>query len=122
MTELISSHDRRLGVAFALTALAATLVAYGTLSPPGSSEPALPFTDKQIHALAFAALVLPLGWVRPARALRIAAVAVAFGCVIEVIQPAFGRTGEWGDLVADAAGCLIGLLPGQLRHLLAPRR
>jgi len=78
--------------------------------------------DKQIHALAFAMLVLPLGWVRPGWAAGLVAGALAYGGAIELIQPGIGRTGEWADLAANAMGCAIGLLPGQLRHRLRAAR
>jgi len=109
-------HRPSLAAAALLTALVASLIAYGTLTPPGVAGPALPLTDKQLHALAFAGLVLPLGWVRPGWALGIALTAVAFGGLIELVQPWTGRAAEWADFVADALGCLIGLMPGQIRR------
>ncbi len=112
-----SRADRGLVLAIALTALTTILIAYGTLAPPGTVESGLPLTDKHLHALAFLALVLPLGWVRPNWALGIGAAALAFGGAIELIQPMVGRTAEWGDFVADGVGCLLGLIPGQIRRL-----
>ena len=102
-------------LAQALTCAIAVAIGWGTLSPPGSGTP-LPLTDKQLHFLAFAALALPLGWVRPRWALWLIPVALAFGAAIELIQPFVGRSGEWGDLMADGLGILAGVLPGQLRH------
>lgn len=113
----LHSADRGLALASVLTALAAMLIAFGTLSPPGSGDSPLPLTDKQLHALAFAILVLPLGWVRPGWAPAIAAAALAFGGAIELIQPMVGRSAEWADFVADGLGCLLGLAPGQVRRL-----
>ncbi len=98
-----------------LTLFVALLIGWGTLSPPGAPGPALPLTDKQIHALAFALLVLPLGWVRPRAALWLGPLALAYGGAIELIQPSVGRSAEWGDFLADAIGIALGLLPGQLR-------
>ena len=43
---------------------------------------------------------------------RLAVTALVFGAVIEVIQPAFGRSGEFADLLADAVGILAGSLLG----------
>lgn len=99
-----------------LTAVIACVIVYGTLSPPGPPGPPLLLTDKQMHALAFFGLVLPLGWVRPRWALRIGLAALAFGGVIELVQPSVGRSAEWADLWADGLGVVIGLLPGQLRR------
>lgn len=104
-----------------LTAVFACVIAYGTLSPPGPPGPPLLLTDKQMHALAFFALVLPLGWVRPRWALGIASVALIFGGAIELVQPQVGRSGEWADLWADALGIVLGLLPGQWRSRTAAK-
>jgi VanZ family protein len=117
-----SRTDRGLVLAIALTALTAILIGYGTLSPPGTAESGLPLTDKHLHALAFAALVLPMGWARPGWALGIAAAALTFGGAIELIQPMVGRTAEWGDFIADGVGCLLGLIPGQIRRLWTAQR
>ena len=97
--------------ALCMTLLIAVLILYGTLRPPGGGGPGL-LTDKQMHALAFGVLVLPLSIASPASVFRIAAVALAFGAVIELIQPGFNRSAEWGDLLADAIGILIGIVPG----------
>jgi VanZ family protein len=72
-----------------------------------------------MHALAFALLVLPLGWADIRSTLWLAPLALAYGGAIEVLQPFVGRGAEWGDLLADAAGIGIGLLPGALRARLA---
>lgn len=102
-------------LALILTALIAAIIGKGTLSPPGNGAP-LPLTDKQLHAIAFALLVLPLGWVRPRWALALAIMAFGFGSLIELLQPRIGRSGEWADLWADTFGIALGLLPGQLRR------
>ncbi len=102
-------------IAFALTALIAVVIAYGTLSPPGEGSP-LPFTDKQLHFAAFAALVLPLSWVRPGWILWLVPLTIACGGAIELIQPFVGRSGDWNDLLADALASLLGIVPGLLRQ------
>lgn len=111
-----------LQIALGLTLVLAAIIAFETLTPPGEGDNLLPLTDKQMHAMAFAALVFPLGWVRPDRALWLIPAALIYGAMIEVIQPAVGRSGEWADLAADAVGILAGLLPGQIRHRVAMRR
>ncbi len=104
---------------YLLTALIAVGILWGTLSPPGDGTGALPLTDKQLHALAWGLLILPMALVAPRRALRLAPACVAFGALIEVIQPHFGRGAEWADLGADALGVACGLLLGfALRRLL----
>ena len=107
---------RALTLAFGMTLLAALIIATGTLSPPGQGGMPLLFTDKQLHFIAFALLALPLGWARPAWAFLLVPVALSYGAMIEMIQPAIGRSAELGDLVADALGIAFGVLPGKLRH------
>ena len=100
-----------------LTLLVAGVIVMGTLSPPGNGAP-LPLTDKQLHMLSFAALVLPISFARFRTVFWLAPLALAFGGVIELIQPVVGRSAEWGDFLADAAGIALGLLPGWVRHRL----
>lgn len=114
--------DRGLLLAILLTAALTLLILYGTLSPPGAVEAPLPLNDKQWHVLAFAALVLPLGWVRAEWVIWIVTVALLFGGMIELVQPLVGRMAEWGDFIANGIGCLIGVLPGQLRRMLRSGR
>lgn len=98
--------------ALMLTALFAALILWGTLKPPGSGEGSFPLTDKQAHALAFTLLVLPLSVAVPRLIPKLAISALIFGGMIELIQPSFGRSGDWGDWVADAVGIAVGVLPG----------
>ncbi len=98
-----------------LTLVFASVIALGTLSPPGDGDP-LPIGDKPLHMIAFAVLVLPLGWVRPRWFIPLGLVALAYGGLIEVLQPYVGRYGEWPDLLADGVGVVLGLIPGQLRR------
>ena len=100
--------------ALLLTLVVACVIALGTLSPSGDG-PALPVTDKHLHAMAFAILVLPLGWRRPDWAVGLFIGAILFGGAIELLQPLVSRSREWGDLFADALGAGIGLVPGLLR-------
>ncbi|MEL7257282.1 MAG: VanZ family protein [Pseudomonadota bacterium] len=105
--------------ALALTVLIALGITWGTLKPPGSGGGSFPLTDKQIHALAFALLVLPLSFAAPRLIPKLIITALVFGAMIEVVQPSFGRTGEWEDWLADAIGIAVGILPGlwrQRRH------
>jgi VanZ family protein len=110
----------RTKLALALTLLIAFAIAYGTLRPLGGNT-GLPFTDKQLHFMAFACLALPIGWVRPAWALWLIPLSLAYGALIEVAQPFIGRSGDIWDLVADGLGILAGVLPGQIRHSLKKR-
>lgn len=102
-------------IAAILTLVIALGIGWGTLSPPNDAGMPLPLTDKQIHALAFFLLVLPLSLARPAAILWLAPAALAFGGAIELIQPAVGRSAEWGDLLADGIGIVLGIVPGLIR-------
>lgn len=101
---------------YVLTGLIALGILWGTLSPPGTGTGTLPLTDKQMHALAFALLILPLALVNLRLALRLAPVCIAFGGLIELVQPRFGRGAEWADLGADALGVGLGLGLAWLLH------
>ena len=81
---------------------------------PLEAPPAPEGSDKLVHLIAFAALAFPL-----ARTGRLGLVAVfigasAFGGLIELIQPAFNRSADIGDWVADTVGVAIGIGGGLL--------
>lgn len=90
-------------------------IGWFTLTPPGEASTPLPLTDKQLHALAFGLLVLPVALTRPHALWWLAPLALAYGAVIEVIQPSVGRTGEWADLLADGLGIALVCGLGGLR-------
>ena len=115
-----SNKHRNHQVALILSALLAFGIGYFTLTPnPGVI---LTSSDKIDHLLGFAALLFPaallyrhaLYWLLPG--------AIAFGGVIELIQPYVNRNGEWGDFWADTAGALLGVVLGLLvRHVFRNR-
>ena len=59
-------------------------------------------------AVAFAALALPLAWRYPHRWVAVAVAALAYGGLIEIVQPHVGRGREFADLVADGVGAFSG--------------
>jgi glycopeptide antibiotics resistance protein len=71
-------------------------------------------TDKAYHLVAFAELVLPTSILRPAWWCPVTVGAFGFGRAIEVIQPAFGRSADWLDLLANGLGIVIGAGLGAL--------
>jgi VanZ family protein len=75
---------------------------------PQSPGPSLPHLDKLAHFLAFAALAAPLAWRHPRHWWAVALGALAYGGLIEIIQPLTGRSAEFGDLLADALGAFCG--------------
>ena len=112
-------RPRRL-LALCLFGTIAVLIAFATLTPPtpptGASS-----NDKLYHFAAFALLVLPVSLLWRPDLARACLVAAGYGAVIEVIQPWFGRSGEWADLAANLAGIVaaagFGLLVMRLRPL-----
>ncbi|MRU14882.1 VanZ family protein [Roseovarius sp. A21] len=105
-------------IALFLTLLIGAVIGWFTLTPPGEAGAPLPLTDKQLHALAFGLMVLPVALTRPRALYWIAPLALLYGAVIEVIQPSVGRSGEWADLLADGLGialvCGLGALRGRV--------
>lgn len=96
-------------MALAFTAGYLAIVTWLLLAPVGSM-PQVSGGDKLHHLLAFAVMVFPGVLARPAAGLKILAAAVAYGAIMECVQPHFGRAAEWLDLAADAAGALCGYL------------
>lgn len=96
--------------------LAGTLIALAiavVCLAPSSNLPGVGISDKLQHALAFALLAFWFGSIVVRRDLPWAGLAlVLFGGLIEIAQAllGWGRTAEWLDLLADAAGVLAGLL------------
>jgi VanZ family protein len=104
--------------ALAATVAVAVLLLVPVPAPPDLAPglAALPL-DKLAHAALF--LVLVGLWRRATTlgAASLVALAVAYGGLLELAQSGLGsRSGEWGDLAADAAGALAAvLLPGARR-------
>lgn len=120
-----------------LTAVVVLLILYFSFLPPGAAPTIgwLPFADKGAHMLAYAAygfssflatLKLPGTPQRKPRrrsspsvlhisswsgsSIIISLVSgTALGALVELIQPTFGRSREWMDLVADFMGLVVGL-------------
>lgn len=106
--------------ALALSLLVAAAIAvFGLLPPP--ALPQAPGGDKLHHFLAFAALVFPAVAVRPRIGLWLVPLAAAYGGLIELVQPLVGRHGEWGDVIANAAGAVAGAGLGWAAHVLLLR-
>ena len=103
----------RLAVLTSLTLLA--LVTFGSLIPSGS-VPDAPGGDKLHHFVAYAAIVFPIYAVRPRAALWVVPLAVAYGALIEALQPQFGRSADWGDVLANTLGALLGMAAGRIVH------
>lgn len=92
----------------ALTALLALVIALLTLMPQVPGPAGIAGFDKLAHGIAFAALVAPLAWHYPHLWRAVALAALAFGGLIEIVQPMTGRSAEWADLLADGTGAFGG--------------
>jgi VanZ family protein len=96
-------------VLLALMVVTICWLAFDPHPPPRLSGP-----DKPQHAAAFLALTVcaALSWsLAPRRDASSALALLAFGLFIEAVQSQIpGRSAEWQDLVADAAGIAAGSL------------
>lgn len=110
----------RLGLG--LTLALAVVIGVLTLQPLPEIATRAPGSDKLHHLLAFAALVLPATAARPRHALWLLPLAIGYGGAIELIQPHVGRHGEWGDVLANSLGALIGVALGVALNRLLPIR
>ena len=97
-----------------LTIVLALIILIGMLAPISEVTTAPAGTDKIIHILAFAALVLPLAITKRIGLCPLFIFASCFGAIIEVIQPSFGRSAEIIDWIADIAGVIFGLAARKL--------
>jgi VanZ family protein len=96
-----------------LITTAIILTAITTLSLlPVPQLPAVPGTDKTHHFIAYCALMLPAAIRKPKYYLLIGLCFIAWGGMIELIQPYVNRYGEWLDLAANATGVVLGLTLG----------
>lgn len=93
--------------AASLTIIIAAIIGYLSLSPL-QTLPAAPGSDKLHHFIAYAALCFPL-LLKDAKLVRyVLPAAIAYGGLIELVQPSVNRYGEWGDFMANAMGCFLG--------------
>lgn len=95
----------------ALYATAVAILLYLCLAP-SHDIPQVNVWDKAEHASAWAVLAGVGLILFPNRAGRIAAFALGFGALVEVLQwlLPFGRDGDWRDWMADLAGVTAALL------------
>lgn len=97
-------------IGLAATIVLGVVIAFLTLAQISSEN--VPGSDKTYHLLAFMALAFPLPFARPRLVWSVILGVSAYGGVIEIIQPFFGRGAEWGDFIADVIGATLGGLLG----------
>ena len=95
-------------MAYALTVLIVFVIALLTLIPQALGPVGIPGVDKLAHLVAFAVVSAPLAWRFPHLWRGVALAALAYGGIIEIVQPFMGRAASWGDLLADGAGAFVG--------------
>ncbi len=106
-----SGRPARHKIALVVTTLLTVFITYATLTPMATPQ-GLPGSDKTYHVLAFVALTFPCAVLYPRTLILVFPGAIAFGGLIEIIQPYFGREREMADLYADAVGASIGVGAG----------
>ena len=90
-------------ITLALALIIATLTLLPSPGPQG-----IPGLDKLAHFLAFGALAAPLAFAYPRHWRAVALAVLAYGGLIEIVQPYMGRSAEWADLLADGVGAFLG--------------
>lgn len=105
-------------LALGLFIATAVIVTYLALTPTPPKAADLGW-DKLNHLSAFTALMLLAGQAWPRHRRRAGLALLAHGGLIEILQTQVpGRSAEWGDLLADGVGIVLGLgLLGILAHL-----
>ena len=93
-----------------LTLIVTTVLTVVMLWPIHQPPPGPYGSDKVIHLIAFAALAFPLARTGRIGLLPVFIGASAFGGLIEVIQPTFGRSADIQDWIADIAGVALGIV------------
>lgn len=101
----------RHALALGLSGLAALSFGLGALAPL-PPLPGPPGGDKLAHVTAFAAIAFPTALLAPRHLVWLLPLGLAYGGVIEVIQPWFGRSRELLDLISDGLGLALGALSG----------
>lgn len=90
----------------------AGIIAMLTLMPQVEMPAGPRGIDKLYHVAAFAALVFPTSLLRPELWRSAGFLAISYGVVIEIVQPAFARSGDISDLLADVLGVAVGIILG----------
>ena len=105
-------------VAVAILAVLLTLM----IGPFGGVEAGTMIWDKAAHFVAFGLFLWSFGVLfRRLPRTWAAALVIALGAAVEVIQGFVGRDASWGDLLADALGVGVALLLWAIWRRFEPR-
>ena len=105
-----------------LTLIVLFVLTVAMLWPLDQPLPAPAGSDKIVHFIAFAALAFPLARTGRFGLLPVFIGASAFGGIIELIQPSFGRSADMQDWIADIAGVALGIALALVYHRLRKHR
>ena len=94
---------------FYATIIIAFAIGLATLTPV-EKLPQVSGSDKVYHLISFAILTLPIAIIRPQAIWIILSLSIAYGGLIELLQPLVNRNCEMADLLADAVGAMLGVL------------
>lgn len=104
--------------AIAILAVLLTLM----IGPFGGVEAGANIWDKAAHFVAFGLFLWSFGVLfRRLPRLLAAALVIALGAAVEVVQGFVGRDASWGDLLADALGIAFALLLWAIWRRFEPR-
>ena len=104
-----------------LTLIVTAVLTVAMLWPIQQPPPAPDGSDKIVHLIAFAALAFPLARTGRFGLIPVFFGASAFGGLIEVMQPSFGRSADVNDWVADIVGVVLGVGCGLIYRRLRMR-
>ena len=93
-----------------LTLIVTVVLTVAMLWPINQPPTAPDGRDKLVHLIAFVALSFPLARTGRIGLLPVFVGASAFGGLIELIQPSFGRSADMQDWIADIAGAGLGIV------------
>ena len=93
-----------------VTLIVTTVLTVAMLWPIHQPPPAPDGTDKLVHLVAFAVLAFPLARTGRFGLVPVFVGASAFGGIIEVLQPSFGRSADMQDWIADIVGVALGII------------
>ena len=98
-------------ISFMMTLVIGIVIAVLTLAPVSNEN--IPGSDKFHHFVAFAVLALPLPFAQQKLVIPVFVSVTAYGGLIEIIQPFFGRNADWGDFLANGFGAICGAYLGK---------
>lgn len=122
LTQRIYAFCMRKYLDIPLTLIVTTVLTVAMLWPIHQPPPAPDGTDKIVHLIAFAALAFPLARTGRIGLIPVFVGASAFGGLIELIQPSFGRSADMQDWIADIAGVGLGIVLALLYRRLRKHR